>query len=192
MKKLNDFLNKAPLLLTYPFFVLCAFLLVFLVWSGLGYLLTEPGDPFNDTVVLLKVSGLMALIFGLLATLMLSISRDAQKFWALADDLEAKIKSAETTNVLLALFDNDFQLLRKKSSHHVMHSRVKELYTMMKTSYKFMEERENKIADKEDTVKMIKSRILTEHEKHAKNEGMDWAEIAARKILATLNENGKV
>lgn len=40
---------------------------------------------------------------------------------------------------------------------------------------------------KEDIIKSIKLRILEEQKKHTK---LDWAEIAARKIVSTLKEEG--
>jgi hypothetical protein len=134
MKKLNNFLDKAPLWQVFIFGWLfsgcCTFLLFQFFPDG-----TEiPRNWFVNV----KIGLSMGLIFGLMFILMTSMSRKSDKFWNYADEVKVLIDEAETKESLQLILDSEFQTLIKLQQGHPHNYKVKELYTELKTKYKYI------------------------------------------------------
>lgn len=137
MKKLNTFLDKAPLWQIYIFGWL--FTGVFVAFLFYGFQFIDP-DPNHDLsgVNCIKIGALSGVLFGLMFMLMFSMMRKSQIFWDYAKVVEDLIENANTKDELQSIFDNQFQELRKKSQggpHYIERNR---LYTIMKTKYTYI------------------------------------------------------
>jgi hypothetical protein len=133
MKKLENFLDKAPLWQVFIFGWLFTGTLSFIIFQFFPDGTVELRDPFVN----LKIGVSMGFMFGLMFMLMFSMSRKSDKFWDYAKEVESLIEATETKEALQSIFDNEFQTLQKLQMGHPHGSKLKELYAILKTKYKY-------------------------------------------------------
>jgi len=132
MKKLNNFLDKAPLWQIYIFGWAFTSLFTFILFAGFS--------TIEAQISIAKSAGIGAttgLLFGFMFMLMFSMSRKSDKFWDYAKVVESLVDDAETKESLQSIFDNEFQDLQKLQMGHPHGSKLKELYAILKTKYKY-------------------------------------------------------
>jgi hypothetical protein len=138
MKRLNNFLDKAPLwqvyifgwIFTGTFISLLFYFFQFIDGTSTAMLLTGENC--------IKMGIATGAIFGLMVMLMVSMMRKSQVFWDFSKEVEAKIENAKTKDELDFIFENEFQDLRKKCQGGPQIPELNRLYTIMKTKYKFL------------------------------------------------------
>ena len=135
MKKINNFIDGAPLWWIYIFGV------IFI--GGFTFCLFEILPSANSinpltTMTNIKIGLILGLIFGLMITLMTSMMRKSTKFWDLSKILEDKIDLAETKKSLDDIYNNDFQILKELGQGRPHYDEIRRLYTIMKTKYKYV------------------------------------------------------
>jgi hypothetical protein len=137
MKKLNNFLDKAPLWQIYIFgwFLTGAFGAS--IFYGFQLI-----DPPNSKMLIsgincIKMGALTGTLFGLMFMLIFSMMRKSIIFWDYAKVVESLIDKAETKELLQSIFNNEFQDLRKKYQGGPQISELNRLYTILKTKYKY-------------------------------------------------------
>jgi hypothetical protein len=135
MKKLNNFLDKAPLWQLFIFGWIFTGAFTFLLFQYSDVLI---GGTSSRAIVNLKIGGLMGVMFGLAFMLMFSMSRKSDKFWDYAKVVEELINKAETKESLQLIFDNEFQDLQKLQMGHPHGYKIKELHTVLKTKYQYI------------------------------------------------------
>lgn len=135
MKALNNFLDKAPLWQVYIFG--WSFSGAFI--ASLFYLLPSTPELALSGIKCLKVGALSGLLFGLMVMLMVSMMRKSSEFWTYAEVVEAAIEKANTKEELEAIFENDFQTLRKMGQGRPHIQELTKLYHIMKTKHKYVE-----------------------------------------------------
>jgi hypothetical protein len=138
MKKLNNFLDKAPLWQVYIFGWLFTGLWVAAIFYGFQLI-----DPPNSKMLItgincIKMGALLGLLFGLMVMLMVSMMRKSTIFWEYAKVVEALIDDTTTKDDLDSIFKNEFQDLRKKCQGGPQIPELNRLYTIMKTKYKYV------------------------------------------------------
>ena len=135
MKKLNNFLDKAPLWQIYIFGWAFTGLFVFGLFEWVSPLLE--GNPLS-TIINLKIGATAGLLFGLMFMLMFSMIRKSQIFWDYSKVVEDLIENANTKEELQSILENQFQDLRKKCQGGAHIPELNRLYTIMKTKYKYV------------------------------------------------------
>ncbi len=133
MKKLNNFLDKAPLWQIYIFGWAFIGTFTFLLFQFFPDGTELPRNWFVN----LKIGFFMGIPFGLILVLMTSMADESQKFWNYSKEVETLIEAAETKESLQSIFDNEFQDLQKLQMGHPHGSKLKELYAILKTKYKY-------------------------------------------------------
>lgn len=133
MKTINTFFDKAPLWQIYIFGWLFSGGFTFLLFQ----FFPDGTELVRNTIVNLKIGGLMGLIFGLMFILMISISRKSTKFWDYAKEVEALIDGAETQEKLQSIADNEFQTLVNLQQGHPHGTELHRLWAILKTKYKY-------------------------------------------------------
>jgi len=86
----------------------------------------------------LRLSFFISMLLGMIISMFTSISRTSHLFWDEAETLERKIDSAEDKDVLLQIYDEDFEKLKKLSCGVIHNDELKRLYTIIKTKYKYL------------------------------------------------------
>ena len=139
MKKLNDFIDKAPLWQVWIFGWFLTAILMFLMFWGFdaGFSVVD-GTKVHPILVYVKIGAAGGVLFGLMVMLMVSMMRSSQKFWDRAKEVEAEINQASTKEALQKVFDEDFQQLRTLSTGLPHHSELTRLHTIMKTKYQYV------------------------------------------------------
>ena len=139
MKKLNDFIDKAPLWQVWIFGWCLSATIMFLMFWGFdaGFSVVD-GTKVHPTLVYVKIGAASGVLFGLMVMLTVSMMRSSQKFWDRAKEVEASINQASTKEALQKVFDEDFQELRKLSAGGPHHSELTRLHTIMKTKYQYV------------------------------------------------------
>jgi hypothetical protein len=132
MKKLNNFLDKAPLWQVFIFGWLFTGAFTFLF-----FFLFSTIEAQLNLAKSAGIGSMMGLPFGLMVMLMTSMTRKSTKFWDFAKEVETLIEAAETKESLQSIFDNEFQDLQKLQMGHPHGSKLKELYAILKTKYKY-------------------------------------------------------
>jgi hypothetical protein len=135
MKKINNFIDNAPLWWIYIFGV------IFI--GGFTFCLFEILPSANSinpltTTTNIRIGLILGLILGLMITLMTSMMRKSTKFWDLSKILEDKIDLAETKKSLDDIYNNDFQILKELGQGRPHYDEIRRLYTIMKTKYKYV------------------------------------------------------
>jgi len=133
MKKLNNFLNKAPLWQVFIFGWVFTGTLTFLVFQ----FFPDGTVELRDSFVNVKIGVSMGFMFGLVFMLMFSMSRKSDKFWDYAKEVEELIENADTKKSLQSIFNNEFQDLVKLQMGHPHGFKLKELHAVLKTKYKY-------------------------------------------------------
>jgi hypothetical protein len=134
MKALNNFLDKAPLWQVYIF----GWLFSGALFASLFYLLPSTPELDLSGIKCLKVGALSGLLFGLMVMSMVSMMRKSSEFWTYAEVVEAAIEKANTKEELEAIFENDFQTLRKMGQGRPHIQELTKLYHIMKTKHKYV------------------------------------------------------
>jgi len=133
MKKINNFFDKAPLWQIFIFGWLFTGMFTFLLFQFFPDGTELPRNWFVN----FKIGFFMGILFGLMTLLMTSMSRKSNKFWNYADEVTAIIEAAETKESLQSIFDNEFKTLCDLQQGHPHGSKLKELYAIIKTKYKY-------------------------------------------------------
>lgn len=135
MKKINDFIDKAPLWKVYIFSYFLCSIMMFVMFHGMGQLL----DPERlNLIVNLKIGAMSGIMFGLMLTLMISMMRKSQQFWDFSKEVDAKIKAANTRDAIIEVYENDFKQLKKMSIGGPHYMELNRLYTIMKTKLDYV------------------------------------------------------
>ena len=134
MKKLNNFFDTAPLWKVFIFGWVFTGTFTFLLFQFFPH----GTELLRNWFVNLKIGFFMGIPFGLMTSLMTSMSRKSDKFWNYAKEVEALIDTAETKEALQSIFDNEFQTLQKLQQGHPHGSKLKEIYATLKTKYKYV------------------------------------------------------
>jgi hypothetical protein len=132
MKAFNTFFDKTALWKVFIF--------GWLFTGGFSFLLFElfsmPEANFN-TITNLKIGSTMGIPFGLMVTLMISMSRKSQKFWDYAKEVEDLIDKTETKEKLQSIADNEFQTIVNLQMGHPHGTELHRLWAILKTKYKY-------------------------------------------------------
>ena len=131
MNKLNDFFEKAHLVLVFlALTIFCA-----VITYGM---LNISGNPEISQTRMLMGSLAIGAVSGGGFTGMIYFMRKAQKFYQDCNILEDKVKAAKSREELGDLYFRDFAELRKRAFHNDMYSRLREIHTRMQTMVGFL------------------------------------------------------
>lgn len=134
MKRISKFLEEAPLWQVFIFGWLFTGMFTFLLFQ----FFPDGTVISRNWFVNLKIGFFMGIPFGLMLMLMASMDRKSNKFWNYADEVEALIEDAKTKESLQSIFDNEFKTLQNLQQGHSHGSKLKELYAILKTKYKYI------------------------------------------------------
>ena len=138
MKKLERFLDKAPTWQIYIFGWIFTGTFIGLLFYGFSFI-DETRPDIEITAKKCVLLGVTAgAIFGLMFMLMISMMRKSQIFWNYSKEVEKLIVEAATKEKLEAIFENEFQELRKKCQGGPQIPELNRLHTIMKTKYKYV------------------------------------------------------
>lgn len=139
MKKLLEKIYNLKWYKSLPIWYVFMTVFVFTVYKLIA-IGTE--GPFNDNLVLLKISMTLAVPFSLLVNMMQSQMRRNIAFWDRAEVVEKEIDSAETLEELNRILNGEFHsetgVLRKMSSGPPHYQKVREMYKVMETKAKYV------------------------------------------------------
>lgn len=138
MKKLNNFLSNAPMWKIFIFSYIIMTLFTFLIFSCLNPLMTTEGQKTFSMITNLKISASAGVLFGLMLTLLILMSRKSDKFWTYSEEVAKLIDEAETKEALKGIYNNEFAELRKKSMGTPHYNELKRLYTILETKHKYI------------------------------------------------------
>ena len=138
MKKLNNFLDKAPLWQIYIFGWFFTGTFVALFFYVFRFIDSPNSKMLLSGINCTAMGAITGILFGLMFSLMVSMMRKSQIFWDYAKVVEKLIENAETKEALQSLFDNEFQDLRKKCQGGPQIPELNRLYTIIKTKYKYI------------------------------------------------------
>lgn len=138
MKKLNNFLDKAPLWQIYIFGWFFTGLFVASIFYGFQWIDPPTSKMAFSGTNCIKMGALMGLLFGLMVMLTISIIRKSTIFWDYAKEVKKLIDGVNSKDELLSIFDNQFPELRKKCQGGPQILELNRLYTIMKTKYKYV------------------------------------------------------
>jgi hypothetical protein len=100
------------------------------------------GTPFNDNLILLKISLTLAVPFSLLVNTMQIQMRKNIAFWDRTKVVEKEIDDAETLEELNRILNGEFHsetgVLRKMASGLPHYQKVREMYKVMETKAKYV------------------------------------------------------
>jgi hypothetical protein len=139
MKRLNNFLDKAPLWQVYIFgwFFTGAFT-TFLFYVPVPLIAANTAKTIFSAEVCLKIGAMSGLLFGLMFMLIISMMRKSTIFWSYAKEVEKFINEANSKDALELILENQFEYLRKKCQGGPQIPELNRLYTIMKTKYKYL------------------------------------------------------
>lgn len=135
MKRVSNFLDKAPLWKIFLIGWLIAGLFSMLVWGGLESI---EGKPLILGVLIKLGLALGFMIGGLMFTLMTSMMRKSQKFWDYAKEVGVLIDECKTKSELEEVFKKEFQTLRGMSLGNPHSAELHRLYAIMETKHKLI------------------------------------------------------
>jgi hypothetical protein len=135
MKKINNFFDKANLLLVYPVMATFVSIITFFSLIILGRAVGAPEQP---DIILIKISLLMGLMMGLPVTAMIYMMRKSAEFWKMAEEVGKKVDDAETKDELRHIMDNEFVELRKRSGGGIHYTELRRLVAIMTTKAKYI------------------------------------------------------
>ena len=138
MKKLEKFLNEAPLWQIYIFGWVFTGTFVGLLFYCFGFTDVTRTDIEITAIKCVYLGISTGAIFGLMFMLMFSMMRKSQIFWDYSKEVEKLIQEAATKEKLEAIFENEFQELRKKCQGGPQIPELSRLHTIMKTKYKYV------------------------------------------------------
>lgn len=78
------------------------------------------------------------MLVSMIVSMLTSITRSSYIFWGEAERLECKIDNADDKDVLLQIYDEDFENLKKLSCGAIHNEELRRLYTIIKTKYKYL------------------------------------------------------
>ena len=139
MKKLNNFLEKAPLWQIYIFGFFVTGSMTTSIFYGIQFI-AETGELDFSLKAYIIFGTIMGTLFGLIITLIFSMFRKSQIFWEYSTKVvENLIEKAKTKDELQSIFENQFQELRKKCQGGPQISELRRLYTIIETKSKYIE-----------------------------------------------------
>jgi hypothetical protein len=138
MKRLNNFLDKAPLWQVYIFGWFFAGSLFASLFYGLQLIGATSPELLITGINCIKIGAITGILFGLMIMLMVSMMRKSQKFWDYAKVVEELIDKEETQTGLNSIFNNEFQSLRKLSQGGPHIHELNKQYQTMKIKYKYV------------------------------------------------------
>jgi len=133
MKKLNNFLDKAPLWQIYIFGWVFSGMFTFLLFQFFPDGTELPRNWFVN----FKIGFFMGILFGLMFMLMFSMMRKSTKFWDYAKIVEEIIDKAETKDELGSIYKEEFQSLIELAQGGPHQYELKRQYAIMQTKYKY-------------------------------------------------------
>jgi len=136
MKKFNDFMYDGSkwkvALFTFSFFFVFSCLLI----TVLGMTASDSGVDVVTTRI--KISVVISSAFTLFVMNLISMSKQSQKFWDKAKEVELFIDEAETLEELKAIYEGEFATLRQMSLGTPHRYEVLRILTIMDTKSKYL------------------------------------------------------
>ncbi len=133
MKKLENFLDKAPLWQVFIFGWMFTGIFTFLLFQFFPDGTELPRNWFVN----FKIGFFMGIPFGLMVMLASSMSRKSNKFWDYAKEVEALIDAAETKDELFSIYKEEFQSLIELAQGGPHQYELKRQYAIIQTKYKY-------------------------------------------------------
>ena len=138
MKKLNYFLDKAPLWQNY--------LLGWVIFSSFTSAMFYGFQFIGNTPHNIEISGenciLIGATIGMLSSLMftwlLLLVRKSTIFWNYSEELNSLIEAANTKEELQSIFDNEFQELVNKAQGNPHIFELTRINSILRTKYKYI------------------------------------------------------
>ncbi len=113
-------------------------LFTIICFTALRPAMTVEGDKFFSFYVILKIGALSGLLFGLMMTLMISMTRSSNKFWEYSEEVSKLIDEAETKEALNGIYNNEFKNLKDLMGGRPHLEEVKKLRAIMETKMKYV------------------------------------------------------
>ena len=138
-KKFNDLINRSPSWKIYLVSVPIVAIFIYIMFRIVTYwgLSTAEYEKFTPFITL-KISFMLSLVMSVMITLMFRMSKESEKFWDGAKELEKLIDEADTRDKLQELYQSKFMEVHKLSSASVQYSEVKRLKSLMEMKYKLI------------------------------------------------------
>jgi len=140
MKVIDNHFDKAPLLKVYLIGVLIFGTFTFLLFQFISPMLTVEGKNALTTIVDIKISVAVGLIFGLMWLLMVTGSRSNSKFWRYAEAVEKLVEDADTKQTLKDIYANEFKELKHLAQGGPHYYEAKRIYAILETKHKYIKD----------------------------------------------------
>ena len=135
VKTIKLFFSEAPLWLV--FFLTCVLFTI-----SIDFVIITINIITRTTSLisfeLFRLSFFISILLGMIVSMFTSISRNSHLFWDEAERLACKIDNAEDKDILLQIYDEDFENLKKLSCGAIHNEELRRLYTIIKTKYKYL------------------------------------------------------
>lgn len=136
--KLNDAINRSSSWKIFFVTIPIVTIFIFVVFSILFYTGTPSEIEKFTPNVILKIIFIMSILFSIMITLLFSMSKQSDKFWENAKELENLIDEKNTRDELEDLYQTKFKEVQKLSAGPPHYSEVKRLHSIMKMKYKLI------------------------------------------------------
>ena len=136
MKKFAEYIfEKAPYLVVFFIGWLVSTIFGFVIWTCFSYI-------DNDNLSLLKIFHLNLFLGfvtgGIMFSLYVSMFRKQLLFSKYSKEVETLVENAKTKEELLLISENEFSKLKESSIDYYHTLKVKEIFAVMKTKYKYL------------------------------------------------------
>ena len=136
MKKFAEYIfEKAPYLVVFFIGWLVSTIFGFVIWTCFSYI-------DNDNLSLLKILHLNLFLGfvtgGIMFSLYVSMFRKQLLFSKYSKEVETLVENAKTKEELLLISENEFSKLKESSIDYYHTLKVKEIFAVMKTKYKYL------------------------------------------------------
>ena len=137
MKKFAEYIfEKAPYLVVFFIGWLVSTIFGFVIWTCFSYI-------DNDNLSLLKIFHLNLFLGfvtgGIMFSLYVSMFRKELLFSKYFKEVETLVENAKTKEELLLISENEFSKLKELSRSYYHYLKVKEIFAVMKTKYKYLD-----------------------------------------------------
>lgn len=137
MKKFAEYIfEKAPYLVVFFIGWLVSTIFGFVIWTCFSYI-------DNDNLSLLKIFHLNLFLGfvtgGIMFSLYVSMIRKQLLFSKYSKEVETLVENAKTKEELLLICENEFSKLKESSIDYYHTLKVKEIFAVMKTKYKYLD-----------------------------------------------------
>lgn len=137
MKKFAEYIfEKAPYLVVFFIGWLVSTIFGFVIWTCFSYI-------DNDNLSLLKIFHLNLFLGfvtgGIMFSLYVSMFRKQLLFSKYSKEVETLVENAKTKEELLLISENEFSKLKESSIDYYHTLKVKEIFAVMKTKYKYLD-----------------------------------------------------